>query len=191
MTKMHGQKPAGHDANAVDGFRMTGKYVKADQAQLTMPSAAFAILMTAVLDKSAPFRFQAAGFSMTPFIRSGDVITIAPTSAPIRFGDVVAFENLSSGKLVVHRVVRVSSDSYIIKGDNSPESDEVVPVSRILGRVVGIGDRAHRHRLFVPAPLVDADRPHGVSLRASVLQAEFLTPLWPISYCRYKLDGKF
>jgi signal peptidase I len=147
MTKMHGQKPAGHDANAVDGFRMTGKYVKADQAQLTMPSAAFAILMTAVLDKSAPFRFQAAGFSMTPFIRSGDVITIAPTSAPIRFGDVVAFENLSSGKLVVHRVVRVSSDSYIIKGDNSPESDEVVPVSRILGRVARVERCGKRVRL--------------------------------------------
>jgi len=126
---------------------MTGKYVKADQAQLAMPNAAFAELMTAVLDKGTPFRFQATGFSMTPFIRSGDVITIAPTPARIRFGDVVAFESPSGGKLVVHRVVRVSRDGYIIKGDNSPEADADVPGSRILGRVARVERRGKRVRL--------------------------------------------
>ena len=126
---------------------MTGKYVRADQAQLAIPNAAFAELMTAVLDKGAPFRFQAAGFSMMPFIRSGDVITIAPAPARIRFGDVVAFESSSSGKLVVHRIVRVSSDGYIIKGDNSPESDAGVPGSRILGRVARVERRGKRVRL--------------------------------------------
>jgi len=126
---------------------MTGKYVKADQAQLAMPNAGFTELMAAVLHKGAPFRFQAAGFSMTPFIRSGDVITIAPKPAWVRIGDVVAFELPSSGKLVVHRIVRVSSDGYIIKGDNSPESDTDVPGSRILGRVARVERRGQRVRL--------------------------------------------
>ncbi len=49
-------------------------------------------LLQAVLDKGVPFRFRAKGFSMTPFIKDGDVITIFPLegSRP-RLGDIVAF----------------------------------------------------------------------------------------------------
>jgi signal peptidase I len=125
---------------------MTGKYVKADQTQLAMPNAAFAELMTAVLDKGAPFRFQATGFSMTPFIRSGDVITVAPTPARVRIGDVVAFQLPESGKLVVHRVVAVSRDGFTIKGDNSPLSDARVPAPSILGRVARVERGSKRVR---------------------------------------------
>jgi radical SAM protein with 4Fe4S-binding SPASM domain len=48
---------------------MTSHYVKANQKSQTMPNAAFADLMVAVLNKDMPFRFSAPGFSMTPFIR--------------------------------------------------------------------------------------------------------------------------
>jgi signal peptidase I len=103
--------------------------------------------MAAVLDKGTPFRFQAAGFSMTPFIRNGDVITIAPGAFRVRFGDVVAFDLPPSGKLVVHRIVGRSRDGFIIKGDNSPSFDVGVPGSRILGRVARVERRGKRVRL--------------------------------------------
>lgn len=101
-----------------------------------MSGAGFTALMAAVLEKGVPFRFTAPGYSMTPFIRDGDVITVAP--GPIRFGDAVAFVNPNSGKLTVHRVVRISRDGYLIKGDNVLEPDGFVPRTSLLGRVVSV-----------------------------------------------------
>lgn len=115
---------------------MTDDYVKANQEVQSLPSAAFAELMAAVLDKDAPFRFTAPGFSMTPFIRDGDVITIA--SGRLRYGDVVAFVNPCHGKLTVHRIVHISHAGYLIKGDNSPEPDGRAPRSSIIGRVIRV-----------------------------------------------------
>ena len=124
---------------------MTGDYVKANQTSQSMPSAAFAELMAAVLDKNAPFRFTAPGFSMSPFIRDGDVITIAP--GRLRYGDVVAFVNPCHGKLTVHRIVHVSRAGYLIKGDNTPELDGRMPRSNIIGRVIRVEHRGRQVRL--------------------------------------------
>ena len=102
----------------------------------TLSGAALLELLQAVLDKGAPFRFQAKGFSMTPFVRDRDVITVSPlpgTSPGL--GDVVAFIKPETGKLAVHRVVGKRGDSYLIKGDNSPEGDGLVPKANVLGRV--------------------------------------------------------
>ncbi len=124
---------------------MTSDYVKVNQASQSLPSAAFAELMAAVLDKNAPFRFTAPGFSMTPFIRDGDVITIAP--GQLRYGDVVAFMNPCRSKLTVHRIVHVSRAGYLLKGDNAPEPDGRLPGSRIIGRVVRVEHHARQVRL--------------------------------------------
>lgn len=121
---------------------MTGDYVNANQESQSMPSAAFAELMAAVLDKNAPFRFTAPGFSMSPFIRDGDVITIAP--GRLRYGDVVAFLNSFRDKLTVHRIVHISRAGYLIKGDNAPEPDGRVPRSSIIGRVVRVEHRGRQ-----------------------------------------------
>ena len=121
---------------------MTNYYVTTNQASQSMPSAAFAELMAAVLDKDMPFRFTAPGFSMTPFIRDGDVITIAP--GRLHCGDVVAFMSPESGKLTVHRIVHISREGYLIKGDNAPEPDGRVPRSSIIGRVVRVEHRGRQ-----------------------------------------------
>jgi len=121
---------------------MTSPYVKADHSSLAMPNVAFTELMAAVLDKGVPFRFQASGSSMSPFIRDGDVLTIAP--ARVRLGDVVGFVSPRGGKLVVHRVVCISRGGYFIKGDNASESDVHVPPPKILGRVVRVEHRGNR-----------------------------------------------
>lgn len=116
-----------------------------DRAKRALSGAGFTVLMEAVLEKGVPFRFAAPGGSMTPFIRDGDAITVAP--GRIRFGDAVAFVNPHSGKLTVHRVVRVSRDGYLIKGDNALEPDGFVPRASLLGRVVGVEHRSRRVRL--------------------------------------------
>ncbi|MCX5883872.1 MAG: S24/S26 family peptidase [Deltaproteobacteria bacterium] len=121
---------------------MTSHYVKANQILPSMPGTAVAELMAAVLDKDMPFRFCAPGFSMTPFIRDGDMITIA--SRRLRCGDVVAFVNSNCGKLIVHRIVHISRERYLIKGDNAREPDGCVSRSSILGRVIRVEHRGRQ-----------------------------------------------
>lgn len=96
-------------------------------------------LLRAVLDRDLPFRFQAKGSSMSPFIKNGDVITVAPvTRSLLHVGDVVAFTSPESDKLVVHRIIGKQTDSFLIQGDNISVADGVIPRARILGRVVKI-----------------------------------------------------
>jgi hypothetical protein len=93
-------------------------------------------LLRAVLDKGKPFRFEATGGSMWPFVRDGDVITVSPLlDISPRLGDVVAFIRPESGKLVVHRVVGKCDGSYLIRGDSASNCAEVIPRVNILGRV--------------------------------------------------------
>jgi hypothetical protein len=127
---------------------MTDRYVSVKRDAHPMPNAAFAELMKAVLGKGAPFRFEAGGYSMSPFIRHGDHVTVAPPPARFRRGDVAVFMNPDGGKLTVHRVVRVSRRrGYFIKGDNAPDPDGFVPGPALFGRVVRVEHRGKRVRI--------------------------------------------
>jgi hypothetical protein len=98
---------------------------------------------------------------MSPFIRDGDVITIAPVQPPdpnpnvptpssqsagdlmearnCDVGQVVAFVSAPSRRLVVHRIIGRQDSGFLIQGDNlsGPVADTVRP-DDIVGRVVRI-----------------------------------------------------
>ncbi len=122
-------------------------YVTSGQASHGMPGIAFAGLMQAVLEKNVPFQFSASGSSMTPFIRDGDAITVAPSPLQLRPGDVVAFVNVRSNQLMVHRIIHASPAGYLIKGDNNSVPDGLMPASSIIGRVVQVVRRGRQVRL--------------------------------------------
>jgi len=122
-------------------------YVTSGQASHGMPGNAFAGLMEAVLEKNVPFRFSASGSSMTPFIRDGDAVTVEPLPLHCRLGDVVAFVNVLSNQLMVHRIIRVSQAGYLIKGDNNSVPDGLMPASSVIGRVVRVVRRGRQVRL--------------------------------------------
>ncbi len=96
-------------------------------------------LLKAVTEKGKSFRVQAPGFSMYPFIRDRDYITISPlaTGHP-KLGDVVAFIQPGTGELVVHRIVKSKRDHYLVKGDNTPAPDGLIPKANILGYVTKV-----------------------------------------------------
>jgi hypothetical protein len=81
---------------------------------------------------------------MSPFIKSGDVITVAPSSrkpkAPAYgIGQVVAFVIPVYQRLVVHRIVVRRGSRFLIQGDNSPGLDDgMIHRDDILGRVVRV-----------------------------------------------------
>ena len=125
-------------------------------AELHLSGPALVELMRAVLAKGASFRFCAKGWSMAPFIRDGDVITVAPprdsngapsahpASVPVPTrscftGQVVAFISPASGRLVVHRIVGRRGSSFLVQGDSVRGAGiDVVGREDMLGRVVGI-----------------------------------------------------
>jgi hypothetical protein len=92
--------------------------------------------MRGVLGKGASFRFRGKGFSMSPFIKDGDILTIVSLqgSRP-RFGDVVVFTHPQTGKLIIHRVIGKKAVFHLTKGDNAPEGDGLISKAAILGRV--------------------------------------------------------
>ena len=96
-------------------------------------------LIEAVHEKGAPFRFQARGHSMTPAIRNGDNITLAPLGdIPIGRGYVLAFRHPERPQMLVHRVLRKKGDRFLIKGDNCFEADGWIPAENLLGLVMRV-----------------------------------------------------
>lgn len=93
-------------------------------------------LMLEVLKRGVPFRFHAKGFSMSPFIKNGDLVTVFPLedSGPVS-GDVVAFIHPTTKKLAVHRIIGKKKGLFLVKGDNIPETDGLILRDDILGLV--------------------------------------------------------
>jgi signal peptidase I len=129
-------------------------------------------LMRGVLDKGASFRFQGKGFSMSPFIKDGDILTIAPLqgSGP-GFGDVAVFTHPHTNKLIIHRIIGKKAGSYRTKGDNAPEEDGLISREAIVGRVT----RVQRNGKYVSLGL-GPDR----FIIAFLIRTGLLPLLWPI-----------
>lgn len=105
-------------------------------------------LLRAIVERGVPLRTSVRGFSMTPFIRDHDVLTIAPINgrAP-RVGEVVAFTQTDTERLAFHRVLAKVRDTWLICGDNCLETDGLVPYKHILARVVRVERNGREVRL--------------------------------------------
>jgi len=118
--------------------------------ELPLSGDSLAGLMRAVLDKGKPFRFEARGTSMHPFIRDGDVVTVVPLAGPDpRPGDVAAFVQPGTSGVRVHRIVKVEAGLYFLKGDNARDVDGALARDMILGLVVRL-ERGGRARPVGP-----------------------------------------
>lgn len=93
-------------------------------------------LMHSILDRGASFRFKAKGGSMAPFIKSGDVLTVAglQDKGP-RIGDVAVVINSVNGAVLVHRIIATTSDGVLVKGDNCHQPDGVFKRDAVIGIV--------------------------------------------------------
>ena len=111
---------------------------KSDE-ELSLSGSVLSELLRAVLEKGVPFRFRAKGFSMSPFIKDGDVVTVSPLfDTKPHLGDVLAFIHPGAKKLFVHRMIGKEGNSCMIRGDNTLEMDGLVALANILGRVTRV-----------------------------------------------------
>lgn len=107
---------------------------------LTISSIEVGKLLQDMLSLETPIRLKATGSSMKPFIRDGDVLTITPKSKIVpSLGKVVAFINAGNQNLLIHRVIKEKSNSFLIKGDNSyDKTDGWIDINQVLGCVTRI-----------------------------------------------------
>lgn len=106
---------------------------------LSIPGNLFMELIDAVHQRGAAFRFRADGFSMYPSIRNGDIITLSPLGRILPFrGEVVACRHPRIDRLIVHRVIRISGNVLVTRGDNCLISDGEIKLENLLGVVVKV-----------------------------------------------------
>jgi signal peptidase I len=90
-----------------------------------------------VLGRGVAARFHAAGHSMHPTIRSGEHLHVTTAEArSLRVGDVVLAR--AARGLTAHRIVRLSRETIITRGDNALTRDAALRHSDILGRITHV-----------------------------------------------------
>ncbi len=113
------------------------------------PQIEFSRICQEILTDQNRLKFQVAGGSMRPFMRTGDTIVVEPVEiAMINSGDIV-FCKTSAGKLYVHRVIKKLDQGeqtvLVTKGDAYIHPDPLVEAKDVLGKVIAI-ERNGKHR---------------------------------------------
>lgn len=77
------------------------------------------------------------GISMRPMLRARrDTVVISKPEGKRRVGDVVLYR-LKSGKCVLHRIIAIKGDEYVIRGDSLINKETGITDKDIFGVLVG------------------------------------------------------
>ncbi len=79
--------------------------------------------------------------SMEPVLPVGSlVVTKAVTAEEIEVGDVVGYwtgnQFIGINPIILHRVIAITEEGYLLKGDNNENADRIMKHERIIYRVV-------------------------------------------------------
>ena len=99
-----------------------------------------------VLDKYGTYATTTKGTSMQPLFRTHrDMIILARHTAELKKYDVVLY-NAPYGKNIMHRIIKVMPDKYLIRGDNT-FVNEYVPKEDIVAVMVGFNRKGKRYEV--------------------------------------------
>ena len=77
------------------------------------------------------------GISMYPLLRQRkDSVHITKISKPLKKNDVILYQR-DSGQYVLHRILSIKNDKYIICGDNQWQKEYGITDKHIIGLMVG------------------------------------------------------
>jgi signal peptidase I len=93
------------------------------------------------ISKGHSLQTVVSGYSMFPFLRNGDLLTVEPVPMEtIKQGDVVVFE--VKEKWIAHRVIEIKkwrgSIILTLKGDTNVEPDPPVTIHNYIGKIVAL-----------------------------------------------------
>ena len=90
------------------------------------------------IEKSGKIIYTNVGDSMTPFIRQGrDVLVISAVEGRLKRYDVPLYKR-DSGQYVLHRILKVRENDYVICGDNRCNREYGITDRHIIGVLTGI-----------------------------------------------------
>ena len=107
-----------------------------------------------VLEKDGRLVYTNQGDSMLPFIREGrDLLIIERPAGRLKKYDVPLYKR-ESGRYVLHRIIKVRADGYVVRGDNrrgreSVRDDQILGVLTALvrgGKTIPADSRSYRFR---------------------------------------------
>ncbi len=110
------------------------------------------------LERTGSLMFTTVGRSMRPFLRSGEDMMVIEARKDSRFRprDVVLYRR-KSGKYVLHRIMAVRKEDYVLCGDNCWELERGIRDEQILGvltaviregKRLDISSRSYRFKVF-------------------------------------------
>lgn len=118
--------------------------------EMSFSSASLIELIQSALAKNSSFRFKVTGYSMSPFIKDSDIVTISPLGR-VTVGEVAAFIHPDNKKLIIHRIIGRNNGYFILKGDRIAEIDGLIPKENILGCVTRVERNNRDWRLGIGA----------------------------------------
>ena len=94
-------------------------------------------------------RLQVISDSMRPLLRPGDGVLVQPIE-PVagRMGDILVVQR--GAELITHRLIDVTGEGWVLRGDNAILADAPVASSDCIGRVIAIERGARRLDLTQP-----------------------------------------
>ena len=114
---------------------------------MTSPVSLFSEMTAELLDRGNQVRFRAEGGSMSPTIRSGEVVIVEPLPpAGLKAGDICLYR--APRGLLAHRLVRIEGTVFIMRGDPLRFPEEEVAHQQILGKVVAAERKGRRISLI-------------------------------------------
>lgn len=95
-----------------------------------------------LLSEEKEVRFTPSGVSMRPFIEGDkDSVVLAPLGRLPKIGDILLARVTGyAGRrtYVLHRLIRIEGENYILQGDGNLAGEEQCKVEDIIGRVIRI-----------------------------------------------------
>lgn len=92
-----------------------------------------------ILNRGETLYYTNVGDSMMPLIKQGrDVLIIEPKPSGRLKKDDVPLYKRDSGQYVLHRIVKVRDEDYLIRGDNRYYTEKGIMDRHIIGLLTGI-----------------------------------------------------
>jgi len=84
-----------------------------------------------------PLLVTVVGTSMYPTLIPLDIVFVNPVPTIINEGDIIIYKH--GGIPIIHRVVKVTEEGYITKGDANPAPDPwIVKKEEVLGKAIAV-----------------------------------------------------
>lgn len=90
-------------------------------------------------------KLKLSGHSMTPVIKNGDWLVLKHNSNDIKVGSIIAYRR--EQKIIVHRVIKIQTQSVITKGDFNYHIDEPIDIKSVIGKVIAVKNSKRLYRL--------------------------------------------